>query len=104
VASFPKPERVRDEKYLKKVREQPCLVCLELQERQDYPTEADHITSRGAGGGDDHGNVWPLCTKHHRQRHDRGLPEMVRRFRSLRIFLRIMGRQDVLDSATARED
>lgn len=33
--------------------------------------EPDHATTRGSGGKDD--ACWPLCTFHHRQRHDLGL-------------------------------
>jgi len=36
------------------------------------PVECAHVKSRGAGG-DDVGNTIPLCRRHHREQHDRGI-------------------------------
>lgn len=77
-------------------RAQRCLVCTELGEAQSYPTEVDHITTRGAGGSDEQDNIWPLCVAHHRERHSSGILTVIRKYQSLRMYLEIMGRDDLL--------
>lgn len=41
------------------------------------PVECAHVVSRGAGG-DDRGNTIPLCRKHHREQHDKGMESFQR--------------------------
>lgn len=66
---------------------------------KNYPirSDADHITTRGAGGGDEWDNVWPLCRKHHQERHFHGLRHMAEKYNECRRWLEISGRIDVLD-------
>ena len=52
-------------------RQQPCIAC------GAWPSEPHHVKTRGAGGDDvrgfgGHGNIAPLCAKHHRAVHARG--------------------------------
>lgn len=65
---FEKSKRIVDKKLLASVRLLPCLVC-----RANPPSEADHIITRGAGGGDVDWNVWPQCVGHHHERHKIGI-------------------------------
>lgn len=67
MTTFPKPKRKTDKKFLATFKAMPCLVC------GGRPSDPDHIVTRGAGGGDVQGNVWPLCRPHHSERHRRGL-------------------------------
>lgn len=46
----------------------PCVVC-----ESDGPSDPDHIKTRGSGGDDEPGNVWPLCRSHHVERHKIGI-------------------------------
>jgi co-chaperonin GroES (HSP10) len=58
------PKR-RDPAYLAWIRLQPCCIC-----GQD--AEPHHVVSQGAGG-DDVGNVLPLCRHHHQDFHNWGI-------------------------------
>ena len=91
-----KPKRVLDPDHLAAIRNEPCLVCESLKMRQMCPTEADHITTRGAGGGDVKGNVWPQCTAHHAERHKTGIKTFIARYWVLRLWLRKHGRDDLV--------
>lgn len=52
------------------VQQQPCLVCRELCELQKTRTEADHVGDRALGKRAHDRSCIPLCTEHHRDRHD----------------------------------
>jgi hypothetical protein len=65
--AVPKPRRQQDEHLLEQVREKPCAVC-----GMPGPSDASHIISRGAGGGDHPFNVLPKCRKHHTEWHTIG--------------------------------
>lgn len=64
---------------------------------KDYPSDPDHITTRGAGGDDVAINVWPLCRTHHVERHAKGLMYMIEKYETLQLWLQRAGRKDVLD-------
>lgn len=98
---FPKPRRIENRGVLEAVRREPCLACPVKGQR--YPTEADHITTRGAGGPDTLENVWPLCTEHHRMRHDKGLIFMAKNYPSCAKWLALHGRWEILDAVEADE-
>lgn len=53
-------KRTQDPQYLAEVRTKLCFAC-GIEGR----SEAHHVLSRGAGGGDDWFNVIPLCSDHH---------------------------------------
>ena len=65
-AVIPKPIRIVDKALLARVRELPCVACGARR------TEAAHIKSRGAGGGDTVDNVIPLCRRCHSSQHQLG--------------------------------
>lgn len=44
-----------------------------------YVTQACHLKSRGSGGGDEPGQLWPGCAKHHGESHHLGRKEFERR-------------------------
>lgn len=52
--------RTHDPEFLSEIRKLRCFAC-----GASPPSEAHHIRSRGAGGGDDHYNMLPLCSFHH---------------------------------------
>lgn len=58
----PKPHRIRDKVYLGYIRLLPCV--LRGISKCEGPTEAMHVISKGAGGGDH--LVAPGCVGHHR--------------------------------------
>lgn len=61
-----KPVRLSDRALLDAVATRPCQACLAK------PSDPAHIRSRGAGGGDYHWNVMPLCRIHHIEQHKIG--------------------------------
>ena len=63
---------VRDRERMAFVASQPCVVCRTYGMTQRSKTQADHVRTRGAGGGE-RGNLWPLCARHHDERHRLGL-------------------------------
>ena len=99
--SFPKAVRIKDEAVLVLVRRQRCLAC--PTGGQHLQTEPDHITTRGAGGGDTLDNLWPLCVLHHRTRHMKGLRFMVENFPACAKWLVDHDRMDILDACDALE-
>lgn len=58
------------------VRELGCCICKERGQRQETPTQAAHVRSRGAGNGawldNGDGNLLPMCKKHHDLQHAKG--------------------------------
>lgn len=53
-------ETTQDADLLGRFRELPCMACGKYP-----PSEAHHIRTRGAGGGDDYFNILPLCNSCH---------------------------------------
>lgn len=92
---FPKPRRIIDEDLLDDVRSLPCIACEPGEQRSQ--TDPDHLTTRGAGGGDTDVNCWPLCRDHHRERHAKGLRHMFTKYPSCRYWLELAGRTDILE-------
>lgn len=91
---FFKKKREENRKLLEDVKRLPCAVCNRCQPTGNDP---DHVTSRGAGGGDTVENVMPLCREHHTERHAVGKLEMCRRYEGYRRWLMMFERYDVLD-------
>lgn len=54
-------------------------------------TDLDHIRTRGAGGGDDHWNLMPLCRFHHSERHQIGVNAMAKKYPRYRRWLQRNG-------------
>lgn len=90
-----KKKRLKDQDFLDHIKTLPCLAC--RPGSQIHQTDPDHITTKGAGGDDVPENVWPLCREHHTERHKIGLLTMVRKYGSLRYWLDLAGRRDILE-------
>lgn len=82
--------RIVDEGLLEQVRQLWCIAC------GIRPVHAHHVTSRGAGGDDVAENVMPLCPAHHAMWHKVGPTTMVAKYPSVRHWLELAGREDVL--------
>lgn len=90
-----KKNRVVDPELLAEVRKLPCIACI-----TPIAVEAHHVTTVGAGGDDVPENVMPLCFTHHRGGSDswhRDPGRFIRKFPSVRYWLEIAGREDILD-------
>jgi hypothetical protein len=85
-----KKKRLVDLDLLETVRSLPCLACGRT------PSEAHHVTTRGAGGDDLAENLMPLCTWHHQEWH-MGIRKMLERYPSVLYWLELAGRSDILD-------
>lgn len=96
-----KPERVKSKENLERCRALPCVACIGERVIQIYPTECDHLTTRGSGGGDEQHNLLPNCTLHHTERHKIGILTFAKKYQSVRVFLELMGRTDILDRIKA---
>ena len=88
--AFPKSRRIRDPELLAVFRTFPCLAC------GITPSDAHHISSRGAGGDDVPSNLMPLCREHHAEYHARGPAYMIRTYSRVRGWLEHWDRQDIL--------
>lgn len=83
---------VRDEKFLRFVRDQmSCLACGAV------PVDPHHVTTRKAGGGDVAVNIMPLCRDHHREIHRFGMGWAIKEHPVFKSWLVAAERQDVLD-------
>lgn len=71
--------RQRKGAYVSWVRTLPCAICELTGTQQIYPTETDHHPTIGAAGKR-HTKVWPLCTKHHNERHSMGIETFESRY------------------------
>lgn len=71
---FPKSKRKSDKKFLATFKHMACLVC------GKRPSDPDHIRTKGSGGGDSPGNVWPLCRPHHSERHRIGIKSFLDKY------------------------
>lgn len=74
---LPKAKRTQSKKNLSVIKSLPCFVC------DRRPTDADHIKSKGAGGGDDLNNLNALCRQHHVERHSIGLKQFLNRYSTI---------------------
>lgn len=80
-----------DRALLELVRTLPCMACTKT------PSEAHHVTTRGAGGGDTPTNVMPLCSFHHRLWHFKGPGYMIENFKGVLYWLEFAERFDVIE-------
>lgn len=85
-----KPDRIVDEDLLETIRTLPCMAC------GITPSDAHHVTTVGAGGGDTAENVMPLCRRHHAEWHQMGPGWMVETYAVVRHWIAFAGREDVL--------
>ena len=103
-----KQNRIIDKEFLAFVSRLPCICCCsDLGDERyeagditvDWPiiSDPDHVTTRGAGGGDTPDNVMPLCRRHHSERHQIGIGQMIRKYPSYRTWLQLAERTDILE-------
>lgn len=76
-STLEKTKRFVSKKNLAMIRALPCFVC------GGRPCDADHLSSRGAGGGDELANLQALCRLHHIERHQIGIKSFVTRYRTI---------------------
>lgn len=86
-----KPKRETNSDLLEFVRTLPCIAC-----GLPGPSEAHHVTTRGAGGGDVWNNLMSLCGPHHREWHVNP-GKFIRKHISTWHWLDQGGRHDVLE-------
>ena len=78
---------MRDKPFLKFIKENMFCVCCLRQ-----PVDPHHVTSRGAGGGDEAENVVPLCREHHVEIHTIGRDTFRKKYPSFDSWMRAAGR------------
>lgn len=73
----PKPETWRDPDYVAWVREQPCIACHQVGNRQLGPSQCAHMRTRR-----NHGDRWilPLCLWHHTEQHQIGIQSFLKKY------------------------
>ncbi len=86
-----KKKRIKDQSLLDFIKTIPCIICGMI------PSDPDHVTTRGAGGDDTAENVWPLCRKHHVERHAKGIKYMIDKYDGCKIWLELANRSDILE-------
>lgn len=86
----PKPKRTVDKKALQEARKQPCVVC------GRSPSDAHHLTSKGAGGGDIASNLLPVCRIDHQKIHQMGIVKMAHKHPKIKKWLTKHERFDIL--------
>ena len=91
---FPKKQKKKSRKIVERLRQEAkcCLACGRAAQ-----LEVDHITTRGAGGGDEENNLWILCFDCHRKRHSLGWSKFLSTHSHLVQKLKEMGREDILE-------
>lgn len=89
----PKPKRVKDRRLLDEIKKQPCIIC------GQRPSDPDHVVTRGAGGEDSERNVWPLCRRHHTERHTLGLRRLAHKYSAAMEALQKRGFTDIVKEA-----
>lgn len=92
-----KKDGLKNPELLALVRTLPCTAC-----RVEPCGEAHHVTTRGAGGGDEFWNVMPLCHGHHMEWH-LNPGKMIRRYAGVFYWLECAGREDVLERYGIRD-
>lgn len=94
---FPKKKRIVDKESVNYVKALPCVIC------GISPSDAHHITSRGASGDDTLDNLIPLARKYHIELHTIGIRSMSKKYPEVRRWLVRHQRKDVLEMIK-RED
>jgi hypothetical protein len=69
-----KKSRVKSKSNLALIRTMSCFVC------GGSPSDADHIKTKGAGGGDELSNLQALCRLCHIERHSMGIRSFMDRY------------------------
>ena len=69
----------------------PCIAC-----GGPGPVDAHHVTSRGAGGGDEVENLMALHRLEHQEFHKIGWSKFCEKYPSVRYWLELANRDDIL--------
>lgn len=77
-----KPTRIENRSLLDEYHSMRCLACNRIG-----GVVAHHIKSKKSGGDDVRENLMPLCQRHHREVHDRGLKEFSIKYLGVKNFL-----------------
>lgn len=93
---FPKPQRLKDRSLLNEIKKRPCVCC-----GLTTGSDPDHILSKGAGGDDSENNVWPLCRRHHTERHSFGLRRLAAKYTGAMRELERRGFKEIVADAKA---
>lgn len=94
---FQKKTRVHEREAIRDVKKDKCLVC------KQTPVDPDHITTRGAGGDNSPSNLWPLCRRHHAERHQIGICTFIERYESAYEWLIFNCRIDVVEKCERKK-
>ena len=86
-----KQKRIQNEALCEMMREHPCYTCY------GWPTEAHHLTTRGAGGDDVEDNLISLCRECHTKIHQYGLSKFAEKHPRILSFLELHKRNDLLE-------
>lgn len=89
-----KNKRIVNEDLFEFVKTMQCVAC------GGCGGDAHHVTSKGAGGGDEVRNLMPLCREHHTAWHKMGPKKMCEKFPGVRTWLELANRTDVFERMT----
>jgi len=92
VIGYPKTKTKRNHHRVENIQQEPCTAC-----GVPGPSEAHHVSTRKAGGGDDADNVMPLCRSCHVRWHSLGVRYMIGHHQGVMLWLKQHGRDDVFD-------
>lgn len=81
---FLKRGRFKSKENLEIIRAIPCIIC-------GRKSDACHIRSIGAGGGDELYNLWPGCRYHHQLQHRFSFKYMADKFPMMDDYLKTNG-------------
>lgn len=56
------------------IRKRPCIVC------GTTPSEVCHIRTKGASGINEVWNLFPACSQHHREQHQKGIVSFFKKY------------------------
>ena len=72
MAANPKPERIVDPEYRAWIANHPCSGVNSKRHACWGPVDTCHVKSRGSGGGDEIGQLFPACRGLHQLQHVKG--------------------------------
>lgn len=89
-----KEKRVVDKELLHFIRYNcPCVACYQ---RPEGGVDAHHLNTVKTGGSDTVTNCIPLCRSCHCKIHQYGISKMIKLYPSVKTWLELAGREDVL--------
>lgn len=79
-----KPKRTQNQKILRKIKGQPCVIC-------GKSSDPCHIKTRGSGGPDEEWNLLPMCRLHHIEQGQIGWHTFAKKHPIIKIMLSTKG-------------